>query len=126
MSNYEVGTAVTLSALHRLPVDGPEGELHAHDYRVEVVVSRGDLDPQGMVVDLDQLEAELAAIRSELEGKDLEPIRPEHADAVTVEVFAQWAHGRVAPVIRHSGGGELLVRVYESPVSFGGYRATVS
>jgi 6-pyruvoyl-tetrahydropterin synthase len=124
--NYEVGTSIEVRAFHRMPVEGPEGELHAHDYRIDVVVARGDLDPSGMVVDLDRLDTELHAIRGELTDQDLEAIRPPDAEAVTVEVFARWAHGRLAPVVRHSGGGELWVRVYESPVAFGGYRATVS
>jgi 6-pyruvoyl-tetrahydropterin synthase len=124
--SYEVGTAITFRALHVMPVEGPEGQLHEHDYRVGVVVRRDDLDNQGMVVDLDKLDAELAAIRSELEGKDLDVIRPPQAEAVTVEVFARWAHERLAPVVRHAGGGELRVRVNESDVAFGGYRATVS
>ena len=123
---YEVGTSVALRALHRMPVEGPEGELHAHDYRIDVVVSRGDVDARGMVVDLDALDLELARLHDELEGTDLEAIRPADAEAVTVEVFARWAHERLTPVVRHSGGGELAVRVYESPVAFGGYRATVS
>jgi 6-pyruvoyl-tetrahydropterin synthase len=123
---YEVGAGVSVRALHRMPVEGPEGELHEHDYRIEIVVSRDDLDAQGMVVDLDRLDEELTAIRAELDGQDLEAIRPPDAEAVTVEVFAHWAHARVAPVVRHSGGGLLAVRVYESPTQFGGYRATVS
>jgi 6-pyruvoyltetrahydropterin/6-carboxytetrahydropterin synthase len=121
-----VGTAVSFHALHRMPVEGPEGELHGHDYRIEVVVGRDDLDNQGMVVDLDALDAGLEAIRSELEGQDLEAIRPPQAEAVTVEVFARWVHDRLAPAVRRSGGGEVGVRVYESAVAFGGYRATVS
>ena len=123
---YEVGTSIRVRALHRMPVEGPEGELHAHDYRLDVVVSRTKLDAHGMVVDLDRLDTELASIRSELEGKDLEVIRPQDAEAVTVEVFARWTHERLAPVVRDSGGGALAVRVFESETAFGGYVATVS
>ena len=123
---YEVGTSVSVHALHRMPVEGPEGELHGHDYRIDVVVTRDGLDPGGMVIDLDRLGEELRAVRSELTDRDLEAIRPPEAEAVTVEVFARWAHGRLAPVVREAGGGELLVRVYESPAAFGGFRAPVS
>jgi 6-pyruvoyl-tetrahydropterin synthase len=123
---YEVGTSVSVHALHRMPVEGPEGELHGHDYRIDVVVTRDGLDPGGMVIDLDRLGEELRAVRSELTDRDLEAIRPPEAEAVTVEVFARWAHGRLAPVVREAGGGELLVRVYESPAAFGGFRAQVS
>ena len=124
--SFEVGTSVSVRALHRMPVEGPESELHAHDYRIDVVVTRDGVDARGMVVDLDALDTELRAVHDELEGRDLDAIRPASAEAVTVEVFARWAHERLAPVVRHSGGGELRVRVYESPAAFGGYRSTVS
>ena len=52
---YEVGSSVTVRALHQMPMPGPEGELHAHDYRFDVVVGRGELDEHGMVCDLDVL-----------------------------------------------------------------------
>ena len=40
----------------------PEGELHAHDYRFDVVVARGELDEHGMVCDLDVLRATMQAM----------------------------------------------------------------
>ena len=42
-------------------VEGPASELHAHDYRIEVVVERERLDDRGMVCDVDVLDAALAA-----------------------------------------------------------------
>ena len=42
---FEVGTSTELRALHRIPwLPPPEGDLHAHDYRVVVVVERESLD----------------------------------------------------------------------------------
>ena len=112
---YQVGTGAEVRALHVMPgAPPPEGELHAHDYRLEVVVERNELDGRGMVCDLDVLEAALV---------DLEVIRPEHAEAVTVEVFARWAHDTLAAAMRGEGVEVLTVRVWESPVAFGGYRA---
>jgi 6-pyruvoyltetrahydropterin/6-carboxytetrahydropterin synthase len=123
---YEVGTSVEVHALHVMPVEGPEGQLHGHDYRIDVVARRARLDGAGMVVDLAALEAELRTVRAELDGRDLEAIRPAEAEAVTVEVFARWAWDRLAPLARSAGAEELSVRVFESPVAFGGYRATLS
>ena len=42
-AGYEVGSSVTVRALHQMPMPGPEGELHAHDYRFDVVVARGQV-----------------------------------------------------------------------------------
>src|SRR5687768_15677115 len=71
-AGYEVGSSVTVRALHQMPVEGPEGELHAHDYRIDVVVGRQALDERGMVCDLDVLRAALRGIADRIDGKDLE------------------------------------------------------
>ena len=120
---FEVGASSDLRALHRIPwLPPPEGELHAHDYRVEVVVERATLDGRGMVCDLDIVEAALQAAVGALQGKDLDSIRPAEAEAVTVEILARWFHERLADAILAAGGEALAVRVWESPTAFGGYR----
>ncbi len=126
MSRFEVGTAAPLRALHRMPgMEGPEGELHAHDYRIEVVVRREELDERGMVCDLDVLNAALAGLAARVRDRDLEEIRPPWADAVTVEVFARWTHEQLAVAVAAEGAQMLSVRVFESDREFGGYRAPV-
>jgi len=119
---FQVGTAIEFSAQHIMPgVEGPEGQLHSHDYRLDVVVARDQLDDRGMVCDLDVLEAALQQIDSIVRGKNLEVIRPADAEAVTVEVFARWAHDFLADAIRDTGAQTLAVRVWENSMSFGGY-----
>ena len=123
---HQVGTAVEVRALHVMPgAPEPEGSLHAHDYRVEVVVERAQLDERAMVCDLDILDAALESLADEVRDADLEKIRPEGVEAVTVEVFSRWAHDRLADSVRAAGGEVLTVRVWESPAAFGGYQAPV-
>jgi 6-pyruvoyltetrahydropterin/6-carboxytetrahydropterin synthase len=124
---FEVGASAALRALHRIPwLPPPEGDLHAHDYRIELVVERAALDERGMVCDLDVVDAALADAVGALEGKDLDLIRPPEAEAVTVEILARWFHQRLEEPIRAAGGEALAVRVWESATAFGGYRAPVS
>ena len=123
---YKVGSSVTVRALHQMPMPGPEGELHAHDYRFDVVVGRGELDEHGMVCDLDVLRSTMQAMSARIEGKDLEEIRPPQAEAVTVEVLARWAHQQLRAALRQSGAETLEVRVWESQVDFGGYAGPVT
>ena len=124
---FEVGASAALRALHRIPwLPPPEGDLHPHDYRVEVVVERATLDARGMVCDLDVVEAALTDAVRTLDGKDLDMIRPPEAEAVTVEILARWFHATLADPIRAAGGEALAVRVWESPTAFGGYRGRVS
>jgi 6-pyruvoyl-tetrahydropterin synthase len=122
---FEVGTAKTVHALHVMPgMPGPEGTLHAHDYRIEVVVRRAEL-ADGMVCDLDLLDAALAKVVDTVADENLEKIRPDGVDAVTVEVFAQWVHGVLAEPVRAAGGEHLTIRVWESDVAYGGYAAAL-
>ena len=119
---FQVGTAIEFTAQHIMPgVEGPEGELHSHDYRLDVVVEREKLDDRGMVVDLDILDAALQQIDGIVGDKNLEIIRPDDAEAVTVEVFARWAHDFLADAISGTGVETLSVRVWESTLAFGGY-----
>ena len=120
----EVGLSRSVRAFHIMQgMPGPEGELHDHDYRIDIVVDREQLDDRGMVCDLDVLEAALIELTSKVEDRNLEEIRPAEAEAVTVEVFARWVHDTLSPVVAAAGGESLAVRVWETPVAFGGYRA---
>ena len=123
---FEVGTSVSVRALHRMPVEGPEGELHAHDYRIDVVVDRPQLDEHGMVVDLDVLNESLQRIAGSLAGRDLEEIRPREAEAMTVEVFARWVHETLAGKLGAGEDAVLSVRVWESPTAFGGFKGPLT
>ena len=124
---FQVGTGTTVRAHHVMPgAEGPEGEQHAHDYRIEVVVARSQLDDRGMVCDLDVLNLALEETVSRIRDVDLEVIRPREAEAVTVEVFARWAHDALAQAVRMAGGEALAVRVWESETAFGGYTAPVA
>lgn len=124
--SFQVGTSHGVRALHVMPgMEGPEGRLHQHDYRVDIVVEREALDERGMVCDLDVLDAALREAADRVEGKDLEAIRPRDVEAVTVEVFARWLHGELAEPVRIAGGEGLTVRVFESDSAFGGYSGSV-
>ena len=119
---YEVGLSRNVRAFHVMPgLPGPEGQLHDHDYRIEVVVSRDQLDERAMVCDLDVLEEALTRLTERIEGRNLEEIRPADAEAVTVEVFARWVHDALSAAIA-ADGATLAVRIWETPVAFGGYR----
>ena len=121
---YETGTATTVLAFHVMPgLPPPEGRRHSHDYRIEVVVSRDQLDERGMVVDLDVLNAALDDVVARLDGADLDAIvHVPRAGGVTVEVFACWVHDELVRMVAADQPLALAVRVWESATAFGGYR----
>src|SRR5258708_13139816 len=104
----EVGLSRRVRACHVMPgLPGPEGKLHDHDYRIEIVVDREQLDGRSMVCDLDALEAALTELTSQVEGRNLEEIRPAGAKAVTVEVFARWGPATLSPPVPPPGARAL-------------------
>ena len=118
---FQVGTAIEFPAQHVMPgMPGPEGVLHEHQYRLEVVAEREKLDDLGMVCDLDALDAVLQRIDGIVRNQNLEVIRPPEAEAVTVEIFASWAHRTIGDELRPMGVEMLTVRVYETRDAFGG------
>ena len=124
MTVYEVGLSKSVVAWHVMPdMAGPEGELHSHDYRLDVVVSRNALDERGMVCDLDLLEGALEKIVGVVADQNLEVIQPPDAGPVTVEVFARWVHGELGSLLPINA--DLSVRVWESPLAFGGFAGPI-
>jgi 6-pyruvoyl-tetrahydropterin synthase len=118
---FGAGVVRSVRATHVMPDDdGPEGEPHAHDYRVEVAVEVPALDLRGMAVDLLDLEAALDGALDGVRDSDLDGIRPPHLPAVTVEVFARWIHDQVRERIPN---GDIAVRVWENEQAFGSYRS---
>src|SRR6202043_2126894 len=116
----EVGMSRSVRAFHIMPgMPGPEGQLHDHDYRIEVVVDRERLDERGMVCDLDVLGAAMTDLTGRIEGRNLGEIRPADAEAVPVEVFARWVHDVLSAAAAAAGANALAVRVWETPEAFG-------
>src|SRR5260370_5518709 len=111
----EVGLSRSVRAFHIMPgLPGPEGQLHDHDYRIDIVVDREQLDGRGMVCDLDVLEAALAGLTSRVEGRNLEEIRPAGAEAVTVEGVARSGHDSLSPAVPAAGRGTLACTGWET------------
>src|ERR1700759_730885 len=110
----EVGLSRSVRAFHIMPgMPGPEGQLHDHDYRIDIVVDREQLDERGMVCDLDVLGAALTGLTSRVEDRNLEEKRPPEAEAFPVEMFSRWVHDTLSPVVAAAGADSLAVRVWE-------------
>ena len=121
---YETGSAVEVRALHCMPgMPLPEGELHAHDYRIEVVAHPADRDAEGMVVDPDVLNDALRQVADAVRDRNLDEVVG--TAPVTVEVFARWAHGELARRLPQDDAIDVRVRVFESADEFGGYAGPV-
>jgi hypothetical protein len=97
----EVGLSRSVRAFHIMPgLPGPEGELHDHDYRIEIVVDREQLDGRGMVCDLDVLEAALTELTTASIGA---PVARRQAAALACRVPLALSGRSRSPLKRCSG-----------------------
>jgi 6-pyruvoyltetrahydropterin/6-carboxytetrahydropterin synthase len=118
---FEVGAVTRFIAFHRMPMQPPpENERHPHDFRIEVVAEREQLDERGMVCDLGLVASSLAGVADRARGRDLADLCG--AEEVTVEVLAGWIHEQIAFRLKGDGAERLSVRVWESDDAFGGIR----
>lgn len=123
---YEAGVVARFDAQHVMRgMEGPEGVLHSHDYRIDVTARRDSLDDLGMVVDLDVLQAAVDDVVRRVKGMNLDDVVvPRDSESVTVEALAYWIHGEIAKAIAGSGVEDLHVRTWETDDAFGGYAAS--
>ncbi|MBW3595324.1 MAG: 6-carboxytetrahydropterin synthase [Actinobacteria bacterium] len=122
---FEAGVVAHFDAQHVMHgMEGPEGVLHSHDYRIDVTARRATLDELGMVVDLDILQGAVEDVVDRVKGRNLDDvIVPRDTESVTVEALALWIHHQVSHAIATSGVEDLHVRAWETDAAFGGYAA---
>ena len=122
---FEAGIVARFDAQHVMHgMEGPEGVLHSHDYRLDITASRERLDDLGMVVDLDLLQAAVDDVISRIKGTNLDDVvAPRESESVTVEALALWVHTEIARAIAGTGVEQLSVRAWETDDAFGGYAA---
>jgi 6-pyruvoyltetrahydropterin/6-carboxytetrahydropterin synthase len=116
MASYQVGVLSDFVAQHYLVGGdfGPEGTLHSHHYRVELVVSGGELDGHGFLADIVRLREALARVVDRYRDRTLNDLDEFRGSNPGVEVVAQ----RMAVAISRSLAGEnvatLTVKLWEN------------
>jgi 6-pyruvoyl-tetrahydropterin synthase len=107
---------------------GPAQRLHGATYVVDVAFRRAELDPDGVVVDVDRAGEELRAVLAELDYRNLDD-EPSLAEMnTTTEALARLIADRLAERLRAGVLGDtgreldgLVVTLHESPVASASY-----
>ncbi len=107
---YEVRVCETICIAHRvLGPDGELGNLHGHNWTVELHVGASRLDPTGRVAPTASLSALLHRIVDPIDHRTLDDLAPfQRAASRTAPAFAGWVASRVGPEL---GPGVTLTRV---------------
>jgi 6-pyruvoyl-tetrahydropterin synthase len=109
-------------------VFGPAQRLHGATFVVDATFRRPDLDADGIVVDIARAAAELNAIVSRLNLRNLDD-DPDFAGMnTTTEALARYIADRLAARVHEGGLGEgarglagIAVTLHESHVAWAGY-----
>ncbi|MFC1514666.1 6-pyruvoyl tetrahydropterin synthase family protein [Candidatus Omnitrophota bacterium] len=101
---FELKVIAFFSAAHSLR--GYKGNceaVHGHNWKIEVIVERADLDKQGLALDFHELKALLKGALEELDHKDLNQIDSFTKVNPSSESIAQFIYLRLKSPLQEKG-----------------------
>lgn len=120
---YEVGVSARFEAAHSLRGDfGQATRLHGHTYRVDVTVEGPALRDDGTLCDISRLKAAVDEVAGCLHYRNLDEVDELRELNTTAEALARHFFDRVAAAIAGHAVEEVVVRLWESPDAYAGYR----
>ncbi|MCZ4314461.1 6-carboxytetrahydropterin synthase [Comamonadaceae bacterium G21597-S1] len=115
------------------PVFGPAQRLHGATYIVDLALQRGELDPDGIVVDIGLATQMLHAVLADLNFRNLDDEPAFQGRNTTTEFMARVIFDRVAERIRggalgpHAHGlDRLRVTLHESHLAWAAFEAALT
>ncbi len=124
MSEFEVGVLADFVAQHYLIGRdfGPEGSLHSHHYRVELVVSGEELDGHGFLVDIVRLRAELDELLGRYRDRTLNELPELEGLNPGVEVVARAMAVSLDRALADERMSALTLKLWENERAWASYR----
>ena len=123
---YSVALRHELVAYHHLPIEGPEASRHSHSYLVEVTFRGPELDRNGFLLDICQLERRLEAVLSTMQGRTLNELDPFEDQVPTLENLCRVLWGLLASALDARGLEDMTVTVWESERACASYTSRFS
>lgn len=113
---FELVVERAFSAAHYLrDYDGACARLHGHNYRVEVTVRGGRLQPDGMLMDFGDLKTACDAVLGRLDHRLLNELSPFDCQNATSENLARHIYEEMTAALAGTQVQVKRVRVWETP-----------
>ena len=113
---FEAAYETTFCATHRLTQDArPLEPQHGHDWRVEAVAAREELDAIGVVVDFDVLKKAVGDVAARFHYKDINEHEAFRGRSPSAEAVARYFFDEVKRAMGPEGRHLRRVRVWEAP-----------
>ena len=122
---YCLGVRREFSARHYL-VGGDWGEEnfeHPHQYRMELILEKKELDRHGFLVDIVDVEHHMDAIVADFQGRTLNSLAAFEGGNPSIERLAFIIHGLFRQRLAHFGLESLTVTIWEDDIAWTSYRA---
>ena len=104
---------------------GPAQRLHGATYVIDATFRRSELDADGVVVDIGRAAAELRAVVSELDCRNLDEEPALAGMNTTTEVLAKVIADRLAERLGDEDLDGLVVTLHESHVAWASYERSL-
>ena len=111
---------------------GPAQRLHGATYVVDATFKRGELDDDGLVVDIALAGQQLKAVLDDLNYRNLDEVPEFEGENTTTEFLAREIHERLVAAVRAGklgpgapGCSSLEVTLRESHVAWASYEGAV-
>ena len=101
---------------------GPENQLHAHHYRVEVILEAPKLDRHGYIVDIVDLETNLEVLVDYFKDQTLNNIAEFKDLNPSIEHFCRIFLKAIMGKIKADNLTALTVKIWENEIAWTSYR----
>ena len=101
---------------------GPENQLHAHHYRVEVLLEAPELDRHGYIIDIVDLETNLEDIVDYFRDQTLNELAEFNGLNPSIEHFCRIFFKAVSSKITTNNLHALTVKIWENEIAWTSYR----
>ena len=105
---------------------GPENELHAHHYQVELQIEGDSLDEHGYMVDIVDVERALDAKADRYRNRTLNDL-PEFEDQnPSIEHFSRILCQSLAEQVKAPNVRKVAVKIWENEIAWAAYRQSTA
>lgn len=101
---------------------GPENELHAHHYQVEVQLQGSALDEHGYLVDIVDIETNLDTLVGHYRDQTLNDLPEFEGLNPSIEHFSRILCTNLAQRIQAPGLNAVTVKIWENEIAWAAYR----
>ncbi len=106
--------------------EGPEKTEHPHNYLLEVLISGKELDENGYLVDLNEIETILQDILNDFRDKKLNDLSEFEKKSPTLENFAKVIWDKLVNKLNSHKPHSIEVKLWENKDAYASYKKKIS